>query len=1087
MTLKPTYDQLLKENKKLQDQIYNKSVFHEAMFLENVIQSNSEISIVTIDIDLNLMFINKKAEEVFGYKAKDLIGKNLTELHSIEKVEFSRILNAIKVVKEVGRYEYFFEENIVNKKKYYKSVVNGVWDDKKELIGYVLFTTDITEEKEIKEELENEKNFFEKILDTSNAIIVGLDHNHIIKFFNSGAEKITGYKKSEVVGKDWFEIFFTADMLEEMNSVWKDAFGVLSHSYKNEIITKTKEKRIISWQSRGIYDDEDISKHQVFSFGIDVTNLINAQKIIKNEGERFKALIENSIDVISVIDKDGKSIFRSPSFERILGYKPEERKGFDAFNDVIPEDKNHLQQQFIKALGNYGAIEKISFRAKHKNGSIRYLEGTAKNMLNSPFINGIVANYRDITDKKKAQIEIEKQNIKLRIAQESAEVNLAKLNEAQRIAHLGYWELDLVNNTLTWSDEIYRIFDLKPQEFDATYEAFLDNIHPEDRDRVNKAYTDSLKNKTPYKIEHRLLLKNDKIKYVVEQCNTKFDENGNPLHSFGTVLDITEIKTTELKLLEAIQKSEENELKYRLLYEKSPLGIFIAKPDGIIIDINQTALDILGSPSKEATKKINVLKFPPLVKNGYSSKFLKCVSTGKIISFEIQYKSKWGKEDYLSSYIIPLKNNLGIVENIYTIIEIITIRKETERALKKSNDEYYSLNEEYKIQNEALILARDKAEESDRLKSEFINNMSHEIKTPMNGILGFSELINDSNLSKDKIKQYTKVIKNSGNQLMRIIDDILEISKLETKQVKSIEKELCLNDLMLQEFSIFDIKAKEKRIPLYLKNGLSDKKSLILSDSIKLSKVLSNLLENALKFTNEGFIEFGYNLIKNIDDFYIQIFVKDTGIGIQAKNQKLIFERFSQEEKELSKKAGGLGLGLSIAKENTELLGGNIVVESEKGNGSTFYVEIPYKPVNIADVNLTNSLQYAENQYNNLLLIVEDEEINYLYLDTIIRKIDSNITVLHAKNGKEAVDICMKNTEIDLVFMDLKMPIMNGFEAASRIKKIHPNLPIIAQTAYSTKEEKKQALENGCDGFISKPLDKKIIVETVTKYLKINL
>ncbi|PHQ57258.1 MAG: hypothetical protein COC16_01540 [Lutibacter sp.] len=240
-----------------------------------------------------------------------------------------------------------------------------------------------------------------------------------------------------------------------------------------------------------------------------------------------------------------------------------------------------------------------------------------------------------------------------------------------------------------------------------------------------------------------------------------------------------------------------------------------------------------------------------------------------------------------------------------------------------------------------LLEAKEKAEESDRLKTEFLNNMSHEIRTPMNGILGFSDMLSTPDISDDKRNNFIKIIQSSGNQLLQIIDDILEISRLGTKQVKVIEEHVCLNDLLLELFSIFDVKAKEEKNPLYLKKGLSDRQSTIQIDKTKLTKILSNLLENVLKFTNEGYIEYGYQLINS----ELEIYVKDTGIGIEPEYHTVIFERFSQAEKDLSKKVGGLGLGLAIVKENTKLLGGKIRLESKNDAGSTFFITIPYIPV----------------------------------------------------------------------------------------------------------------------------------------------
>ncbi|VAW27131.1 hypothetical protein MNBD_BACTEROID04-616, partial [hydrothermal vent metagenome] len=231
-----------------------------------------------------------------------------------------------------------------------------------------------------------------------------------------------------------------------------------------------------------------------------------------------------------------------------------------------------------------------------------------------------------------------------------------------------------------------------------------------------------------------------------------------------------------------------------------------------------------------------------------------------------------------------------------------------------------------------------------------------------------------------------------------------------------------------------------------------------------------------------GFIEIGYYLENEI----LKIYVKDTGAGIDSKNQKRIFDRFSQGDPKLSKKVGGLGLGLSIAKENTELLGGEISVQSKKGVGSTFKISIPYKPAkeykNIKVKETTSEIKIKPSKYT--ILVAEDEEVNYLFIEIVLTdKIKLPCTILHAKNGQEAVDFCINNSDINLVLMDVKMPVLNGYEATKQIKEFLPELPIIAQTAYSTPDEIEKAFLAGCDDFISKPINKKTIVEIIDKYL----
>lgn len=332
--------------------------------------------------------------------------------------------------------------------------------------------------------------------------------------------------------------------------------------------------------------------------------------------------------------------------------------------------------------------------------------------------------------------------------------------------------------------------------------------------------------------------------------------------------------------------------------------------------------DVLGyTPTEIVGKKY----FYDLVKEENREEFIKAASefSDQKKSFSnliTPYASKNGNIVWISTSGGPILDNKGDLIGYGGIKYDITKQIKIEEKLKK---------------------AKRKAEESDLLKIEFIQNIAHEIRTPMNGILGFSELQCLPDLTDEKRARFAEIIQTSGHQLLQIIDDILEISRLEKKEIKAIEELVNLNDFFLNLFSIFNIKAKENEILLSLKKGLSDRQSVILTDEKLLNRVLHNLLNNALKYTVKGFIELGYQL-KNSE---IEIYVKDTGIGIDPEKHEMIFLRFSQAEKELSKKSGGLGLGLSIAAENIKLLGGNIRLESQKGIGSTFFITIPYKPV----------------------------------------------------------------------------------------------------------------------------------------------
>ncbi|WP_459209479.1 response regulator [Aquimarina rhabdastrellae] len=386
-----------------------------------------------------------------------------------------------------------------------------------------------------------------------------------------------------------------------------------------------------------------------------------------------------------------------------------------------------------------------------------------------------------------------------------------------------------------------------------------------------------------------------------------------------------------------------------------------------------------------------------------------------------------------------------------------------------------------------LVDAKDKAEESDRLKTQFLQNISHEIRTPMNGIIGFTDIINNYDISENERKKYINLIADSSKLLIKIIDDILEISELKTKQANINISRINLNQLLDFLFSIYETKASQNNIPLYLEKALEDDACYIFSDEKKLKSILSNMIENAIKFTKKGFIKISYTIENN----QLLISVQDTGIGIRDKNQQKIFNSFTQEEKELNKSYGGLGIGLSIAKENVELLNGTISFTSQEGIGSTFLISLPYpstlQRVNTAPIVIEKynpNLEHFKTKNKRIILIAEDGEVNFLYLKTILNKMTGyDFTIHRAKNGKDAVELCKTEQNIDLVLMDIKMPIMDGYDATKYIKKLRPDLPIIAQTAYTTKDDIDKALSAGCDDFVAKPVDRNILKPMIQKHI----
>jgi signal transduction histidine kinase/CheY-like chemotaxis protein len=358
--------------------------------------------------------------------------------------------------------------------------------------------------------------------------------------------------------------------------------------------------------------------------------------------------------------------------------------------------------------------------------------------------------------------------------------------------------------------------------------------------------------------------------------------------------------------------------------------------------------------------------------------------------------------------------------------------------------------------------AEQKAKESDRLKTAFLQNISHEIRTPMNGIIGFADLLNEGNLTEQQKKEYLEIITQSSNQLLNIVNEVLDISMIETGNTSVNLMIVHLNNLLEEIYSTYRPFIKQE-IFFSISKGLPDHQSYILTDKVKIKQVLTNLLDNAKKFTNSGHIKFGYHLVRN----ELEFFVEDTGIGISEDLHDEIFSRFHKSSFDNSRIYEGVGLGLAICKGYIELLKGKMWLKSESFTGSTFYFTIPYLNTEQNEKE-TDTARGNSNKFNDLVvLIAEDDESNYLYISNILK--DAQIDFYYAKNGKEAVEICKNNKDVLIVLMDLKMPLMNGYEAAKLIKESRPGTYLIAQTAYAMVDEREKALSAGFDDYLAKP------------------
>ena len=388
-------------------------------------------------------------------------------------------------------------------------------------------------------------------------------------------------------------------------------------------------------------------------------------------------------------------------------------------------------------------------------------------------------------------------------------------------------------------------------------------------------------------------------------------------------------------------------------------------------------------------------------------------------------------------------------------------------------------------EQEDLLKAKEKAEESDRLKSAFLSNMSHEIRTAMNGILGFAELLKEPDLTLEERQEYIGIIEKSGVRMLNTLNDIIDVSKIESGMMKVNVSESNINKQIEFIYKFFKHEVESKGIKLTCKNSLPLNAAIINTDIEKVYALLTNLIKNAIKFTDEGSIDFGYVLKSDIEPAELEFFVKDTGTGISQKLKEQIFERFRQGSESLDRNYEGSGLGLSICKSYVEMLNGKIWVETKERKGSTFYFTIPYNPVleENKEIKISGPGKSKDDPLRKLkILVAEDDEISFSFLEITLHRICKEI--IRAKTGVETVIICRNNPDIDLILMDIKMPVMDGYEATRQIRQFNKSIIIIAQTAYALSGDNEHAIDAGCNNYVTKPIGKDELISLMHQYFR---
>ena len=630
------------------------------------------------------------------------------------------------------------------------------------------------------------------------------------------------------------------------------------------------------------------------------------------------------------------------------------------------------------------------------------------------------------------------------------------INDLESITNHAYLIFDPGKREAIFSEKLIRLWQI-PAEANHTQYLFniLENLNDSAKIKLRRNLRKVLKtSKSDYQ-EVSLSVKGKAYKLGVEFIKS---------HNFQKKRNLILAKIINISELESITHlPEEKERQLNFLLHSSPDPVILTSINGDIIELNPGAEDFLGE-DKHALKQKKLFDY---IKNSERQYF------DRIVEKTIQ------KSTSRKNYIV-FKTSQNLTRHSETSASVIKINDTPQFIIFFIRDISDNILYQHQLEQE-----KRKAQESDRLKTAFLGNMSHEIRTPMNAIIGFAELLNDPETSKKERKEYTNLINTNSYELLDLIDDIIDVSKIEAGQVK-IRKTICpLPNIIKQLFDHFHEEIQKNQKPIELITEIPDKyKSLqIYSDAYHLRQAIQHLLSNAIKFTEEGNVSFGYTIEQQANKKFIRFHVKDTGIGIPHDKQESIFQRFRQVEESNIKNYSGAGLGLTISKKLVELLGGTIGLTSAPGKGSEFYFTLPLETKTaseekekVRESNIPN-YDWAERK----ILVAEDIEANYLYIEATLMQTNANL--VWAPDGDQTAKKCIEDHDIDLVLMDIQLPGLNGYEATQVIKKHRPGLPVIALTAFAADNEKEKSLKAGCNDYLTKPVKPQVLLETINRFL----
>ena len=798
------------------------------------------------------------------------------------------------------------------------------------------------------------------------------------------------------------------------------------YEYRLRLTNPGREERLVETKAT---TEQDASGRTVAIFGVfqDVTDVVRSQERLAESEALFRLMSDTSTDIIARFDPAGRFLYVSPAVKAVLGREPEDMLGKDCA-DFIPEEDLKMIQSILRAYveaGPNATPPRYEYRAIRTDGSLVWLEAAPRAIRDA---SGTVVQFydhvRDITARKAAE-------------REQTEL-VETLKMAETVAGLGHWQLDVVSQTVSWSDQVYRIHGVSPDSFDPSYDDAVGFYHPDDRDKVRDWVAKAISSGQSDELRLRLIRVDGEERVVISQCVPERDEHGVTTALFGVFKDVTD----SIRTHDRVAASEE---RYRLLADNATDIIATYGMDGVFRYISPAIEGAMGYRPEDLVGQSFWKFMHPDDVRGVRAAFAAYAQAGPgAPSPRVPYRGvrKNGQTIWLEAHPKVIRDAEGRALEFQDVVRDVS---------------------ETKALEDQLVAARDVAEAGARAKSEFLANMSHELRTPLTSVIGFSGLLQGSGNLPEAERKYADRIATASEALLSVINDILDYSKLEADAVGLDPQPF--DPRAMAEGAAFIVESQCQTKGLKLKTVIDAAvPAALIGDEGRLRQVTLNFLSNAVKFTASGTVRLDVTTAGD----RLRLAVTDSGIGIATDKIDTLFDRFTQADASTTRVYGGTGLGLAISQRLIEMMGGEIGADSRPGEGSTFWFEVPMQAA-VSGVKAGSAIDQILD-HDLKILMADDAAPNRELVTAILGGL--GLALETVCNGAEAVEAARTGT-YDLILMDVHMPVMDGLDATRAIRSMGGTIgqtPIIALTANVQPEQVQRCREAGMDGHVGKPI-----------------